>query len=757
MRANRSVVCFFSFLFLIVSVGCSRDPNVKKQKYLESGNRYFEKGKYREAVIQFSNAIQVDPNFADAHFRLAESYLKLQFWPDAYRELQRTLNVDPNNVKAQIDLGGLLVAGHSYADAQAITDKVLQKNPDNVDAHALQASLDAGQGNRDGAMKEMQKAIDLDPSQLPLYVQLAALQSVKQLDLAEATLKKALTINPKFVPAIESLALVYQDTGRKTEAEQLLKQATQLDLKNLTGRQLLARLYLSQSRKADAEQVMVQAKKDLSGEGNEYRVLGDYYVSIGELDKATAEFGTLSTRYPKDLKVKLDYIDLLLRQANVEEARKLDDEILKKNPKDTGALMLRGRIQSLNGQFIEAISTLQDALKDSPENALGHYELGLAFTKTGDWGRAEQEWRETVKLQPRMMDAQLALAQIAVRKNDRELLSQTAEQIIVGLPLDPRGYILRADAESAAKQETAAETDINKAISVAPQNPLGYVAMGHWFGSKDKFRDAQKYYEQALDRDPNQFAALNGLVTILVKQKQNAEAQKRIEQQLSKAPNNDNYYTLLGRLQAGSNDLPGAQVSLQKAVSLNKNNVAALALLARVEVNQGDKDKALATAYKSIQDNPKSVIVYFLAATLEEAHENWPQAEKLYQQALQVEPNYPLAANNLAYGMLDHGENTDVALSLAQVARQKMPDSPDAADTLAWAYYQKGVYGLAADLLEEAIKKAPDDALFHYHLGMVYGKHNNPIQARAHLERSLKISPNSSQASEIHKALAQIG
>ena len=756
MRTTR-LVAFFSFCFIIAAVGCSHDPNVKKQKYLESGNRYFEKGKYREATIQFSNAIQVDPSFAEAHFRLAESYLKLQFWPDAYRELQQTVNVDPNNVKAQIDLGALLVAGHSFADAQAITDKVLQKNPNNVDAHALQANLDAAQGNRDRAMQEMQKAIDLDPSRLAIYVQLAALQSMKQLDLAEATLKKALAINPKFVPAIESLALVYQDTGRRDDAEHLLKQATELDPKNLTSRQLLARLYLSQSRKADAEQVMVQAKKDLKGEGNEYRVLGDYYVSTGELDKATAEFGALSTQYPKDLNVKKDYIDLLLQQNKLEEARKLDDEILKKNPKDTGALMLRGRIQSLNGQFLEATSTLQDALKNSPENALGHYELGLAFSKTGDWGRAEQEWREAIKLQPHMMDAQLALAQIAVMKNDRESLSQTAEQIIVGLPFDPRGYILRADAESAAKQETAAETDINKAISVAPQNPLAYVAMGHWFARQDKFRDAQKYYEQALDRDPNQFAALDGVVTILVKQKQNAEAQKRIEQQLSKAPNNDSYYTLLGGLQAGNKDLPGAEASLQKAVSLNKNNLAALALLAKVELSQGDNDKALTTAYKSIQDNPKSVVVYFVTATLEEAHGNWPQAEKLYQQALQVEPNYPLAANNLAFGMLDHGENTDVALSLAQVARQKMPESPDAADTLAWAYYQKGVYGLAADLLEEAIKKAPDNALFHYHLGMVYGKHNNPIQARAHLERSLKISPNSSQASEIHKVLAQIG
>ena len=36
--------------------GCKHDPNKQKQKYLESGKRYEEEGKLREAVIQFSNA-----------------------------------------------------------------------------------------------------------------------------------------------------------------------------------------------------------------------------------------------------------------------------------------------------------------------------------------------------------------------------------------------------------------------------------------------------------------------------------------------------------------------------------------------------------------------------------------------------------------------------------------------------------------------------------------------------------------------------
>ena len=750
-------LCTMLIVIFIGFLACSRDPNIRKQKYFESGNRDFEQSKYNEAVVEYLNAVKLDPSFAKAHYQLAETYIRLQAWPDAYRELQRTVELDSSNVKAQVELGNLLVAARSLPEAQGVIDKLLKNDPNNADVYALQANLAVAQDNPDGAIQDVQKAIVLDSNRPEFYVQLAALQSPKQMDVAQSTLKKALAINPKFVPALELLAVLDQNTGHDSEAEDLLKQAIGLDPKTLKPREYLARLYLSQNRRADAEQVMIQAKKDLAGEGTMYRVLGEYYVNIGELDKATTEFAVLSKEHTTDMNVRLDYIDLLLRQNKVDEASKLNDEILKANPKESGAQMIRGRILNLRGQFKQAIDVLQTALKDVPQHAGGHYQLGLAFSQTGDLGRAEQEWREAVKLEPRLTDAQLALAQIALKKNDRNTLRQAAEQIITSLPSDPRGYILRAEGESRTNQSAAADADFGKAIQVAPQSPLGYTAMGGWLLKRGKLQEAQKYYEQALDRDANQLPALNGLVAILVKQKENVKAQERVRQQIAKAPNNDAFYSLLGGLQAVNRDLAGAEASLQKAISLNKNNLGAFILLASVEKAQGSTDKALATAYQSIDQNPKSVTGYFLAGSLEDSRANWQKAELLYQQALQVEPNFPPAANNLAYGMLEHKENIDLALSLAQIARQKMPDSPSTADTLAWIYYHKGVYAFAADLLQEALQKAPDNATYHYHLGMVYQKQNNAGEARKHLQRALQINPKSPVADEIRQALNRMG
>jgi len=125
---NSSICRLFLLLALAATfVACSRDPNVRKQKYFESGQRYFDKGKYREASIQFGNAVQVDPRFAQGHYRLAQSFLKLQQWTRAYQELSRTVELEPENYQARIDLATLLIAGHDIKQAQEHTDFLLSR------------------------------------------------------------------------------------------------------------------------------------------------------------------------------------------------------------------------------------------------------------------------------------------------------------------------------------------------------------------------------------------------------------------------------------------------------------------------------------------------------------------------------------------------------------------------------------------------------------------------------------------------------
>ncbi len=63
-------------LLLAVSVSCSRDPNVIKARYLQNGNKYFERGKYKEASIMYRTALQKDAKYGEAYYRLALTDLK---------------------------------------------------------------------------------------------------------------------------------------------------------------------------------------------------------------------------------------------------------------------------------------------------------------------------------------------------------------------------------------------------------------------------------------------------------------------------------------------------------------------------------------------------------------------------------------------------------------------------------------------------------------------------------------------------------
>ena len=148
MRCDRILRLVLSLgLIAVLSVGCSRDPNVRKQKYFESGQHYLDKGQYREAAIQFKNAVQIDSTYGNAHYGLAQALLKLQQWNPAYQELARTLDLQPDNYQARIDLTNLLIAGRDFKQAQEQTDQLLLKQPNNQQVHMAVANLLIGQQN----------------------------------------------------------------------------------------------------------------------------------------------------------------------------------------------------------------------------------------------------------------------------------------------------------------------------------------------------------------------------------------------------------------------------------------------------------------------------------------------------------------------------------------------------------------------------------------------------------------------------------
>jgi tetratricopeptide (TPR) repeat protein len=740
----------------VLLLGCSRDPNAQKQKYFQTGARYLQAGKYREAAIEFQNAIQIDPRFAQAHYQLGECYLRESLWSNAYQELLRTTDLDPQNISALTDLTKLLLAGGRFQDAHDRAAAALRVKPDSFDMQLVLANADAAMGSTQLASAEAAGAIQMAPDRQEGYLVLAILQVKDQkLADAEANFQKAVTIDGGFLPARLLLGQFYQNEKRWPEAEQQYEAAIAAAPSNPAPRAQLARLYLAQNRKDDAERTVADAKKATGKDPLGYRMLGDYYIGIGDSQKALAEYASLSEDHPQEVSVKRIYIQLLLLENQVEKANTLNEQILKANAKDTEAMILRGEIQGRNGLANDAVVTLQNAAKDGPENAVVHFYLGIAYQRTGAPERAESEWRTAVRLAPSLVDAQRALASLALAMSDWNSLADIASQLIQTQPRASLGYIYRGIERTAREDQAAAELNFSRAMELDPGDAVAYTQMAKLRALQKRPAEAEKLFQQALVRDPNSTEALTGLAFMDVQQKQLPRALAEVREQIAKSPNNGEFYTLLGSLLVTAQDEDSAESALQKAVDLNPNNVNAFLLQAQLHLRRGALDKAVADFHQALQKNPRDIRIHLGLGNLEERRGNWQQAQTLYQQALQIKPDDPVVANDLAFLLIEHGGDKDRALLLAQTARRGLPNVGNTADTLGWAYYYQGMFPLAVSTLQMAVKEGQANATYHYHLGLAYQKTVDFAHAKEHLERALELHPTPQQAGEIRKALAE--
>src|SRR5262249_9495995 len=156
------------------------------------------------------------------------------------------------------------------------------------------------------------------------------------------------------------------------------------------------------------------------------------------------------------------------------------------------------------------------------------------------------------------------------------------------------------------------------------------------------------------------------------------------------------------------------------AIQADPNNFEAYSLLGQLYITERRIDDAIAEFTVLTQKQSKPVAAYTFLGVLLKAQNKLTAAEEKYQRALELDPDAPVAANNLAWMYVETGGNLDVAMDLAKKAKSRLPDRADINDTLGWIYYKKGLYSLAVPALLESTSKEPQNPVYHYHLGAAY-------------------------------------
>jgi predicted Zn-dependent protease len=100
-------------------------------------------------------AMQIDPQFGETHFWLAECEMVQKEPHKAFSHLKKAVELDPELIPAQVKLAYFLRLAKQIDQAKDKLALVLSKEPDNPEARLLNSLILAGEGKTDQAEAEL--------------------------------------------------------------------------------------------------------------------------------------------------------------------------------------------------------------------------------------------------------------------------------------------------------------------------------------------------------------------------------------------------------------------------------------------------------------------------------------------------------------------------------------------------------------------------------------------------------------------------
>ena len=744
---------FVAAIALLSAGACTRDPQVKAQRYVASGDAYAAKHQNNKALIEYKRAVQARPEWAEAHYKLAKAYEAEGDGVNAYREYARTGDLDLSNTDAHVKAGVLLLAAGEFDAARARAELALNNSPGSAQANILMGSALAGLNQTDKAVKQIEQAISLDPSYAPAWMALGAVQfRAGTRTQAAAAFQKAVDLAPQSVEARLSQANYQWASGDTAAAEATLKTALKMDAANSDAHRTLALLYLSTRRVAEAE-AHFQA---LSSEPGGQLALADYYTGAGQREKAMAVLHAVEAGSDKGeaRAATLRIAAIQYSEGNKPQAYKIVDGIIKDSPKHEEARVVKARMLLMDQKPDEAAKEAQEAVKLAAGSVNAQYTLGMTAVARNDRPAAENAFQQVLKLNPRAAAARLQLARLQLAKGEAADALQSAEEVSRQRPDDVDAAVLMSRSLRAQGNLPRAEREITARLARNPGAPALHLERGWLAVQNNDVASARKSFEEVLRLAPSSYDALVGLVALDIAQRNIAAARSRVAAWQQRAPNDQRLKVLSARVALANGDSVDAEQTLRALVTADPSQLDAYDLLGRIAVANGQLDRAMSD-YQALASRSHAGATgpLTMVAMIQEARGDRDAAREQYERVLAADPRAGVAANNLAWMYAEAGR-MDEALKLATVAQEQLK-RPESDDTLGWIYYKKGLLQHAITSFERAAAKAPGNPIYQYHLGLAHLKEGNEVEGRAALKRALAIKSDFNGADEARKALLE--
>jgi tetratricopeptide (TPR) repeat protein len=559
------------------------------------------------------------------------------------------------------------------------------------------------------------------------------------------------------------LAELYARTGRirdaVTEAQDIIKR----DPGNLEARKLLGKIYL---RSLGDMQAGTQSQEVL-------KLAIEQYESIVKIEPGNADNHLLLGRLYSLSK------DFLKAEGEFKTAIKLE-------PNSEEAVTNLAVLYNEEGDGKRAVETL-NSVPEAARTAKLYSVLGYTYEQQKDYKNAISAYRQAVDLDHENLDAMRGLAQNLVSDNQMEAALQEYLAVEEADPQDAQAALRVSEIYRRLGKFDSAMENLKKAESLVPDsleipfneglileiqgkydeaadtlqkllartakaegsyNPgergnraLFLERLGNIYREENKPQLALETYRKIVELGGEEASrGYQIIVEAYRDQKQWADATRAAQEAANKLPHDKGVKLALANQFA---DDGKADEAIRMAKALLKGTpedretyLMLFQIYSRLK-RWPDAEDAIAQADKISARPEERAYLQFLQGSAYERQKKYDQAEQMFRQVLQQDPNNGMTLNYLGYMLADHNSHLEEALALIKKALTLEPQNAAYLDSLGWAYFKLGNFDQAEENLRKAADKTPNDATVQDHLGELYAKTGRLKLAAAHWERAL--------------------
>jgi tetratricopeptide (TPR) repeat protein len=757
---------------LILLAACNRDPRIVSRKYVDSGNKYFDRGKYKEASIMYRRALTKDMRYADAWYRLALTNLQLHIPGEARRDFLRAMEMDPGNTDAIVKLGDIDMVFYLLdpranrvllTDLQDLAQQLFKKDPKSFDGLRFSGYVSLMQKDRKTAIQKFEAANLVKPDQPDLVLLLVqTLFQDGQNDAAENFANELIEKQKTYGSIYDVLYVYYVRNSHLDLAEELLERKISNNPTQGGALLQLALHYYMSNRRPEMVATLQRLTSNSKTFPDNHLQVGDFYERIRDFDGALQQYGQGEQEDPKNRRrYQKRMVEVLGTQGQRDRAWKLVTALLKDDPKDPEAVAMEATLRletADSGQVKSIINQLQPLTLKLPGNATLHLNLGRAYMTAGDPQNLDQariQFLEALKIEPRYIPARLALSQLQLARGENPQAVETAEEVIAADQSNREARLVRAAGLVKMHEYSKAREELTAVLKMQPEWNEARFQLAELDYMERRFNDAAADFQVLIDaNDPR---GLPGMLEAKAGQGEWDQAIKLAGDQLRQSPDRFDYRMKLAITCFRAGRYSEATEQFQKLIDKKPNSADLYVRIGESKKSAGDIKGAVGSFDRASQLEPGNLLAHLdLAMTYEQTGRD-EDAGKSYEDVIKIQPDNVEALNNLAYLKADRGVDLDQALTYAKQAQQKRPNDPNVMDTVALIYIRKNLTDDSLRLLRHLVSQKPENPTFHLHLAMaLYQKGERPL-ARKELETALRNKPSEREQSEIKQLLAKVG